>query len=247
MKIYTENSFNHLPDCILFDLDNTFYSYDPTHQAAIKKVQKKVTANFSVSEKDFKNAFEDSRRQIKDALGNTASSHSRLLYFQRMFEILGLGSQVLAALDLEQSYWSTFLSEIQLFDNAKEFLDDIRLIGIPSVLVTDLTAQIQFRKLIFLELDHYFDYIVTSEEAGCDKPNPKIFDLALQKIKPQGSNFWMIGDSLIKDLEGAKNSINAISIQKIDQNSINENKSITPDASFNHFSELRKLINQLIK
>jgi len=100
MKIYTENSFNHLPDCILFDLDNTFYSYDPTHQAAIKKIQKKVTSNFSVSEKDFKNAFEDSRRQIKDALGNTASSHSRLLYFQRMFEILGLGSQVLAALDL---------------------------------------------------------------------------------------------------------------------------------------------------
>ena len=69
----------------------------------------------------------------------------------------------------------------------------------------------------------------------------------LHKIKPQGSNFWMIGDSLIKDLEGAKNSINAISIQKIHQNSTNENKSITPDASFNHFSELRKLINQLIK
>lgn len=247
MKIYTDNNFNHLPDCILFDLDNTFYSYDPTHEAAIKKVKQKVTSNFSISEKDFENAFKESRVQIKDALGNSASSHSRLLYFQRMLEILGLGSQALAALDLEQAYWSTFLSEIKLFDNAKEFLDDIRLIGIPSVLVTDLTAQIQFRKLVFLGLDHYFDYIVTSEEAGCDKPNSKIFELALNKIKPTGSNFWMIGDSLIKDIEGAKNSIDAISILKINQEHINTNKSIKPDASFKNFSELRKLINQLIK
>jgi putative hydrolase of the HAD superfamily len=67
---------------------------------------------------------------------------------QRMLEILGLGSQVLWSLDLENTYWRTFLTNSRLFDNIKELLDDIRLLGIPTAIITDLTAQIQFRNIV---------------------------------------------------------------------------------------------------
>ncbi len=119
--------------------------------------------------------------QIKNRLKGTGSSHSRLLYLQRMLEILGLGSQVLLALDFEQTYWRTFLSNAILFDGVKELLEDIRLIGIPTAIVTDLTAQIQFRKIVYFGLEYYFDFIVTSEEARYDKPHEAPFKIAVEK------------------------------------------------------------------
>ena len=68
----------------------------------------------------------------------------------------------------------------KLFDDVLEFLDDLRLLGIPMVIVTDLTAQIQFRKIVYFGLDRYFDFVVTSEEAGQDKPNAAPFELAMK-------------------------------------------------------------------
>ena len=153
MKINNKEQFSRLPDAFLFDTDNTLYPYNPAHTAAKKAVREKVVSRFAISPEDFDKAFNEARTQIKIRLQNTAASHSRLLYLQRMLEIMGLGSQVLLALDFEQTYWRTFLSNATLFDEVKELLDDIRLLGIPTAIVTDLTAQIQFRKVVYFGLD----------------------------------------------------------------------------------------------
>ena len=58
----------------------------------------------------------------------------------------------------------------RLFPGVREFLQQLKSIGIRTANITDLTAQIQFRKMVYFGLDEYFDYVVTSEEAGCDKP-----------------------------------------------------------------------------
>ena len=108
MKIINHERFARLPDAFLFDTDNTLYPYDPAHAAAQSAVREKVTQTFSVTEDEFDKAFAKARTEVKSRLKHTASSHSRLLYLQRMLEIMGLGSQVLLALDFEQTYWRTF-------------------------------------------------------------------------------------------------------------------------------------------
>lgn len=244
-NIYSKDKFVCLPDAILFDTDNTLYPYDPAHLAAQKAVKDKVINMFSINPDDFDKAFKEARQQVKTRLKETASSHSRLLYIQRMLEIMGLGSQVLLALDFEQTYWRTFLTNAILFDDVKELLEDIRLLGIPTAIVTDLTAQIQFRKIVYFGLDHCFDYIVTSEEAGYDKPHEAPFKIALDKMRPKGDCIWMIGDNPINDIRGAREKINAITLQKLHKGiELGKNEN-APDASFNHFSELRKLIKRL--
>ena len=162
-----------------------------------------------------------------------------------MLEIMGLGSQVLVALDLEQTYWRTFLSNAVLFNDVKELLDDIRLWGIPTAIVTDLTAQIQFRKIVYFGLDHYFDHIVTSEEAGHDKPNKEPFELAIDKMKPKGDCIWMVGDNSINDIKGARDSINAVTFQKLHKGITLGEGLFQPDASFNDFVDLRELLKKL--
>jgi len=245
MNIFNSSQVQQFPDAILFDTDNTLYPYDPAHLVAQKAIEKKVVEAFSITPIDFNKAFQQARSDVKQRLDGTAACHSRLLYMQRMLEIMGLGSQVLLALDLEQTYWRTFLSNAVLFDGVKELLDDIRLCGIPTAIVTDLTAQIQFRKIVYFGLDYYFDHIVTSEEAGYDKPRKEPFELAVQKMKPKGDCIWMIGDNPLNDIQGARESIGAVTFQKIHKG-IDIGVDLTqPDVSFKHFKDLRVLLKKL--
>ena len=245
MNINSPEKLKTKPDCVLFDLDNTLYSYNPSHEAGLNAVKEKVTKNFNLNEQTFNEAFSKARDLTKVQLKSTAASHSRLLYMQKMLELLGLGSQVLFALDLEQTYWRNFLANANLFPNAKDFLDDLRLNSIPTAVVTDLTAQIQFRKMIYFGLDHYFDCIVTSEEVGQEKPHAAPFNAALNKLQPKGSTIWMIGDNPKNDIGGARVAINAVTFQKIHTGVVLGQSENIPDCSFEDFSELRTLLQKI--
>ena len=132
----------------------------------------------------------------------------------------------------------------RLIPGVREFLQQLKSIGIKTANITDLTAQIQFRKMVYFGLDEYFDYVVTSEEAGRDKPNIEPFKITLNKLKVDSENVWIIGDSPESDIYGAKSNFKMIALQKIHKGvkvGINE---FEPDVSFNHYSELIALIDR---
>lgn len=70
-------------------------------------------------------------------------------------------------------------------------------------IVSDMTTHIQLRKLKKLKITKYIDYLVTSEEAGSEKPHSIMFLLALNKLRLKPEEVIMVGDSLISDIEGA--------------------------------------------
>jgi len=245
MKLLSPECFERLPAAVLFDTDNTLYPYNPAHRVALQAVRDKAVSRFAISPDTFHNAFEEARRQVKARLEGQAASHNRLLYMQRMLEIMGLGSQVLAALDLEQTYWRTFLSSAVLFDGIKDLLEELRLMGIPTAIVTDLTAQIQFRKIVYFGLDNYFDYVVTSEEAGHDKPHEAPFRIAVEKMRPKDGPIWMIGDSAAADMRGAKRAIHAVTLQKLHDGVEAGQGEARPDAVFDSFEALGGLLRRI--
>jgi putative hydrolase of the HAD superfamily len=103
-------------------------------------------------------------------------------------------------------YWSSFIQKIQLFDGVTEWLTTMKNQNRKIIMVTDLTSHVQFLKIKHLKIDHLFDWVVTSEEAGCEKPHPYIFHLALAKCGLSAKDVCMIGDSYEKDIEGARNA-----------------------------------------
>ena len=121
-KHNTENTLKK-PECILFDTDNTLYEYEPANNAALEAVCLKATNLLGINRKTFTEFYSLGRNEVKSLLKNTASGHSRLLYFQRMLELLGLKSQLLLALDFEQTFWRTFLANAPLFPGVNEILD----------------------------------------------------------------------------------------------------------------------------
>lgn len=192
------------PRAIIFDTDNTLYAYDQPHMKASAATEAKAVRLLGADAASVRAAFSQARDEVKKQLGHTASSHSRLLYFQRGIEILGRKTQLLITLDLEQTYWRTFLSQCSLFPGVRELLINLRNNDISTAIITDLTSQIQFRKIIYFGLDDCFDYVVTSEEAGADKPDPAPFKLAIEKLGVDPDQIWMVGDSLQCDIEGAR-------------------------------------------
>ena len=246
LKIYNNNEILK-PKAIIFDTDNTLYSYETAHYSAFKAVMQKAEDILGVNNQDFQEVFDLSRKEIKLQLGDTASSHSRLLYFQRVVEKLGMGTRIFLTLDLEQTYWREFLTNAELFPNVKEFLQQLKSIGIKTANITDLTAQIQFRKMVYFGLDEYFDYVVTSEEAGCDKPNIQPYEMAFKKLNIDSKFIWMIGDNPKSDIYGAKKSSDITALQKIHKGVNIGRGECAPDISFNHYSELINLISGLLK
>ena len=232
-----------IPKAVIFDTDNTLYPYSPAHNEATRAVEDKVEKVLKIDKIIFRAAFIEARKEIKSRLGNVASSHSRLLYMQRATEKLELGTRILTTLDLEQTYWRTFLSNCKLFPDALDFIQLLKSKGIATANITDLTAQIQFRKLVYFGLDEFFDYVVTSEEAGADKPDKKPFEVTLEKLKISPSDIWMIGDDPKSDMLGA-GQMGLKKIQKIhDGVKVSKTGLAKPDLIFSDYSELISLVN----
>jgi HAD superfamily hydrolase (TIGR01549 family) len=53
-------------------------------------------------------------------------------------------------------------------------------------------------------LGRYFKFMILSEEVGFRKPDPEIFQLALDKARIEPTDAWMIGDRLDADVAPAK-------------------------------------------
>jgi putative hydrolase of the HAD superfamily len=70
-------------------------------------------------------------------------------------------------------------------------------------IITNGFEEIQTKKMESSRILDYFSTLVTSESVGVKKPNPKVFNYALEKANAQSNNSIMIGDSIEADIEGA--------------------------------------------
>jgi len=242
MKFYSKKKLN-IPDIIFFDLDNTLYDYQLSHDYAMEKIKNYFSKNFNLSNNAFANFFSKAKKIIKDQLKNTASSHSRILYFQKIFEIMNIGPQIKKSLLLENMYWKFFFKKAKLFPGVENFLKEIKKKNIYTGLITDLTIQIQFKKLIYFKIYKYFDSVTTSEEVIYDKPDKRIFFLAKKKFSNK-KNIWMIGDNLLRDIRGSKITLKAITFHKINDLYPKYNH-FKPDYAFKHFMEISNFFNKL--
>ncbi len=159
---------------------------------------------FDIPHDIFDEYWKQARQMVHKDLASFGAGHSRLLYAQKVAEQHFGHTHPEFSLLAEETYWSAFLDAMEWDVEAKAFLERAKLAGLDVCIVTDLTAQIQHRKWLKLDLGRYARYMATSEEAGYEKPQPAIFNLALNKLGMQPEEVIMIGDSLSKDVEGAK-------------------------------------------
>ena len=188
---------------ILFDLDNTLYPYLPSHETGLKASAAFAASTLHLSAEAFHRLYEESRREIHQSLKGTASSHNRILYFQRIYETCTKKAESANILRCHQIYWKAYFSKMTLFQGVLELFDFLKKRHRPIAIVTDMTTQLQLEKLKVLKLAPYVQALVTSEEAGVEKPHPRIFQLALKKLGILPGEACLVGDDPVADVEGA--------------------------------------------
>ena len=187
---------------VIFDLDDTLYDYKALERAAFECVGELVRERLGVSEEQYEDAFMRARQVTKEMLGETATSHSRMLYFQKTLEYLDIRPLYLA-LEMYETYWGFFLDNMSLYAGARDLLEALHEKYIRVGVCTDLLAHIQHRKLRRLGMMDDVDCMVTSEEAGVEKPSPGIFKLCIEKLRLPAEEVCFVGDNLERDVKGA--------------------------------------------
>ncbi len=76
----------------------------------------------------------------------------------------------------------------------------------PLVVLSNGFIEVQYDKINRSGLRDCFAHIVLSEEVGCQKPNPRIYETALQLCGMRAEEVLMIGDSWYSDIRGAINA-----------------------------------------
>ena len=188
---------------VLFDLDNTLYDYDKVHKIALNEVYKVLKKETNISHVKCVNLFNLSRAEIHRELAGTASAHNRVLYFQRLIEKTHKTVEPMFILKLYNTYWDSLLKNIVILPGVIETLKTLKKNKVQIAIVSNLTTNIQLRKIHKLGLTNYVDVLVTSEEAGSEKPHAIMFLLALNKLGISSDEAIMVGDNIIDDIEGA--------------------------------------------
>lgn len=188
---------------VFFDIDNTLYNYDAMHEIGMKNLEIYTKEKLNLEPSFMRKHLEKTKDEIFDRLGtNNCAIHDRLIRFQCFLESLGI-SKPSVAVEMYHVYWGSMLKAMKPEEGVVELIHMLKNKGINLGIGTDLTAYIQYEKLKVLGILDEFDYIVSSEEAGAEKPSKEFFDLCLQKAGCKPEECVFIGDSIKKDVEGA--------------------------------------------
>ena len=191
---------------VIFDLDGTLYDYQKADGAGVDAVNRYAAEHFGLTEEETKRGVREAMAEANARIGQkTASTHNRLIRYQVFCELHGYPVWP-HALHMAYAYWNTFLENMDLDPDVPALFAALKKAGVQTGLGTNMTSYIQYRKLEVLGIAGKFDFVVMSEEAGLEKPDPAFFALCAAKAGAEPQQCIFIGDNHPMDYLGAKNA-----------------------------------------
>lgn len=121
---------------------------------------------------------------------------------ERMREFLGVPLSAAEADEAFRPFVEAHEAAWRLLPEAAALLAQIA--GFPKAVVTNGERALQLRKLAATGLSDHFAVVMTPDDCGCWKPNPRIFLDAAQSLGVAPRDCLMIGDDEARDIEPAR-------------------------------------------
>jgi len=207
---------------IFFDLDHTLWDFEANSNIAFETIFQKNNVGIDLAK--FLNYYKGINENYWRLYRNEKISKEELRVGRLRDTFTKINQKFDYALidRLSVDYIEVLPNNNLLFDGAHEILEYLN----PKYklhIITNGFNEVQYKKLDNSGLSKYFDKIITSEDAGVKKPNPKIFNYSLELAEANSSESIMIGDNWEADVMGAiDNGIDAIYFN-YEKNSVGEN------------------------
>lgn len=188
---------------IFFDLDHTLWDFE--RNSAITYEQIFNEQQVGVELPDFLEVYVPLNLHFWKLYREGRIDKERLRYerLKTVFDQLNYAISDAQILLLADEYIRHLSSKTHLIPHSIEVLEYLK--GKYRLhIITNGFREVQHRKLHNSRLTPYFIEVIDSERAGVKKPDPKIFELALEVAEVSAERALMIGDSLEADIIGSR-------------------------------------------
>ncbi len=144
-------------------------------------------------------------------------------------------------LDTILLFRSLTIRHFEVFPNLYDFLNKL-VKKYKTAIVSDAQWTFTENEIAKLDLERFFNCRILSSRYGFKKPDSRLFNIALEKLKVLPEESVYIGDNSVKDLIGAKRSGMKCILFRSECKSYNE---FEPDACFDDYSQLPEILKEL--
>jgi len=183
-----------MTQAVLFDLDGTLLDRTSSLRIYLYRLAERVPDFFEDT------PFDEFMARFMELDDNGYKARSEL--FRQLGDAFGLPPGTGAA--LLNDYEHHFRHDCVAFPKAHETLSTLRQEGLRLGLVTNGATASQRAKIAGLGMAGYFDAILISEAEGLRKPDPRIFQRALDSLGASPQDAVMVGDNPEADIQGAR-------------------------------------------
>ena len=187
---------------VFFDLDHTLWDFEKNSALAFEFIFEKHQINIDLDR--FLQIYAPINLKYWELYRKDEIDHVTMRYQRRReaFDIFKFEIEDALINILSQEYIYYLPKNNHLIEGAIEVLEYLK----PKYnlhIITNGFAEIQNNKLENSKSIDYFKTITNSDLAGVKKPNPIIFEYALELAKTRRGNSIMIGDCIEADVQGA--------------------------------------------
>lgn len=187
---------------VFFDLDHTLWDFDKNSELTFETIFNKNHP--AIETKVFIEKYVPINQECWKLYQYDKITHEELRYNRLKYSFDALDYSISdEEIDAIANDYIRFLPENNhLFDGTFEVLDYLNQ-KYNLHIITNGFAEVQYKKIHNSNIGSYFQTVTNSEMAGVKKPNPIIFEYALEQAKTKKENSIMIGDCIEADIKGA--------------------------------------------
>jgi len=189
---------------IFFDLDHTLWDFETNSKRTFSYIFDKN--GLDIEFESFIDAYQPINHQYWKLFRQDKVTKAQLRYgrLKEAFQAIEFESNDALIHLLSEEYITYLADHNELFENTIQILDYLQA-KYRMHIITNGFEEVQHRKLKNSKLMPYFEEVITSEKVGVKKPNPMIFQYALDITGAKSDESIMIGDNFEADILGAKN------------------------------------------
>lgn len=191
---------------IFFDLDNTLWDHRKNAYLTLKDIfnDEELSERFGLNFEDFHREYftinENLWAQIRD--GKIDKEYLRKHRFYDSLLFFKIDDEALAE-RIENNFLDQILRYNELVPGARPLLDYLKNKNYHLHILSNGFQEVTYRKTLLSDIDRYFENIISADDIDVRKPQPEIFQYALQKANATKEESIMIGDDWTADVEGA--------------------------------------------